>query len=302
MPYKDLDMKIEVDCIIPVYNEEEITSLISEIESASTGKYQLYLTIVDDGSIIPVKSKIKSSTMIQIITHRDNLGNGAAIKTGLSATQRELVVLMDGDGQHNPSYLEGLIDSLERYDLVVASREHWVNCSIYRALANRLYCRLASWLLGQKIHDITSGFRVFRRSLFRKVFPLFPNKFSSPTTLVLFAYLLNRKVGYYPIKVRRRAGKSKIRILNDGLKFMHRILKIGIFSNPIKFFYALAAIFIVMGMAYTALTVIRAGRLYIPNGATIFFIFAGLSVVIAHVVDFAKIILVLLLHDKESSC
>lgn len=293
-------MNIEVDCIIPVYNEEDITSLINEIESASTGKYQLYLTIVDDGSDIPVASKIQSSSMIQVIRHHDNLGNGAAIKTGLFATRRELVVLMDGDGQHDPSYLERLIDSLERYDLVIASREHWINCSVYRALANSFYCHLASWLLGRKIMDITSGFRAFKRSLFHKVFPAFPNKFSSPITMVLFAYLMNRTVGYCPSLVRKRAGKSKIRILHDGLRFMHCILKIGVLANPIKFFYSFAAVLVVIGLTYVALTSISIERLFIPAAAIIVFILAGMSLVISHIVDFAKIILVLILHDESA--
>lgn len=294
-------MTIEVDCIIPVYNEEHIASLIDEIYSASVGKYQIYLTVVDDGSSTPVTEIIQPNDRLQIIRHPYNIGNGAAIKTGLFATQRELIVLMDGDGQHNPIYLDDLLDALERYDLVIASRDGWTNCGTQRAWGNTLYCHLASWLLGREVCDITSGFRAFKRSLFYKVFPLFPDGFSSPITLAMFAYIMNRPVGYFPITLRHRSGTSKIRIIRDGLRLVHRILKIGMLANPLKFFYAIAAILAVTGLTYTAFISFNIGRLYIPNGATIMFILAGMSLVISHIVDFAKIILMLVLCDEMPS-
>lgn len=293
-------MPIEVDCIIPVYNEDRIESLIQEIRSTPLKKYTLFITLVDDRSDRPITDRLQQDPQLRIIRHPINAGNGAAIKSGLFATRRELVVLMDGDGQHDPSYLEGLLDELETCDLVIANREQWANCGFFRAGANRFYCALAGWLLGRPIKDITSGFRGFKRSLFYRVFPLFPDKFSSPITLVLFAHLLNRTITYHPITVRRRSGKSKIRVIYDGTRFLHSILKIGILANPIRFFYAVALLLAAAGCAYTAWNTAYIGRLFIPNGAAILFALTGMSLVIAHIVDFARLILIVTVSDKRS--
>ena len=178
-------MPIEVDCIIPVFNEDSIESLIREIRSTPLEGYALFITIVDDGSLRPVSEQIPQDAGLRIIRHPRNFGNGAAIKSGLFSTQREFVVLLDGDAQHDPAYLKGLLDGLERFDLVIASRRDWVNCGFSRAWANRFYCATAGWLMGREFSDITSGFRAFRRSLFYRVFPVFPDKFSSPITLMV---------------------------------------------------------------------------------------------------------------------
>lgn len=291
-------MTIGVDVIMPVYNEERLLDLIDEIQSTPLTKYKLYLTIVDDGSSQPIADKVKQCDHLQIVRHSVNMGNGAAIKTGLFATQRELVVLMDGDGQHNPMYLEGLVDQLEKYDLVIANREKWANCGFFRAWANRFYCVLAGWLVDREIKDITSGFRAFKRSSFYRVFGVFPNKFSCPITLALFACLLNRTIGYYPITVRRRSGKSKIRIVRDGISFTHGIIKIGMLGNPMKFFYTLAAMLATTGVVYVCFNTLFIGRLFLPSGASVLFILGGISLVIAHIVDFARMILVLTIHEE----
>lgn len=294
-------MPIEVDCIIPVVDEGGLAALIQEIRSTPLKDHSLFITVVDDGSLRPIADGLVQDDRLRILRHPVNLGNGAAIKTGLFSTGREIVVLMDGDGQHNPAYLQGLLDGLGTSDLVIASRANWVNCGFFRASANRLYCAAAGWLLGRQIDDITSGFRAFRRSVFCRVFPIFPNKFSSPITLALFAHLMNRTVSYHPIVVRRREGKSKIRIVSDGVRFLHGIMKIGILANPMKFFYALAAVLATTGLVYTVANSFITHRIFVPGGASILFILMGMSLVTAHIVDFARLILILTICGARNS-
>ena len=97
--------KIDVDCIIPVFNEEMICSVVEEIISIRLTGYELFLTIVDDGSDVPIVLPFDVGNRIQIIRHDKNMGNSSAIKTGLFSTNRELVVLMDGDGQHADRFI-----------------------------------------------------------------------------------------------------------------------------------------------------------------------------------------------------
>ena len=81
---------------------------------------------------------------------------------------------------------------------------------------------------------------------------------------------------------------------------MHSILKIGILANPIRFFYAVALLLAAAGCAYTALNTAHIGRLFIPNGAAILFVLTGMSLVIAHIVDIARLILIVTVSDKRS--
>ena len=293
--------KKKVDCIIPVFNEEAIGSVVEEIVDIRLPGYDVFVTIIDDGSDVPVALPFEVGGRVQIIRHDKNMGNSSAVKTGLFSTNRELVVLMDGDGQHAPVYIQTLLDKLQSSDLVIASREGWKNCSFHRALANRFYCWLSGWLLDTEVKDITSGFRAFKRSCLYRVFPLFPKRFSSEVTLALLAYTSGRKVTFVPIEVRPRRGsdKSKIRLLHDGYRIMARILKIGMLANPIKFFGVQATALSLLAVAYIIWTSIGIGRLFIPNGAVVLMVVTFLLLLLARFVDYAKMILILMIRDDS---
>lgn len=290
--------RIGVDCIIPVFNEKAILDVIKEIIAVRLLKYELYITIVDDGSDPPVVLPFDGGERVKIIRNELNLGNSSAVKTGLFSTKREFVVLMDGDGQHDPLYIEALLDRLQTHDLVIANRQGWKNCNYLRSLANRFYCWLSSFLLSTEVKDITSGFRALRRSSFHKVFPLFPMKFSSEVTLALLAYMSGRRVDYFPILVRLRNGsaKSKIRPLQDGHRIMQIILKIGMLANPVRFFGIQAVILCLVAVVYFIWSSLKIGRLFLPNGAVVLMVVSFLLVVLARVVDYAKMILILLIR------
>jgi hypothetical protein len=109
-------------------------------------------------------------------------------------------------------------------------------------MANAVFNRLASYMTGRRIEDLTSGMRVIRRSIALEFLPLLPNGFSSPTTLTMSCMRSGYSVLYVPFEAHRRIGQSKIRLLSDGTKFLTIIFKITTLFSPLKVFLPVACI------------------------------------------------------------
>ena len=179
------------------------------------------------------------------------MGNGAAIKTGARAASGEVLLFMDADGQHRPEEIRRLLNRLEEgYDMVVGARSRKSQAGTHRAAANGFYNRLASWMVGQKIDDLTSGFRVVRAAKFRKFLYLLPNGFSYPTTITMSFFRAGFAVSYVPIEASRRIGKSHMRLIRDGIRFLLIIFKIGTLYSPLKLFFPISLSFFATGLGY----------------------------------------------------
>ena len=190
------------------------------------------------------------------------MGNGAAIKRGARAAKGDVLVLMDGDGQHDPADIARLLAELDRgFDMVVGSRDRSGQAGAGRALANGLYNRMASWMTGHHVADLTSGFRAVRADKFREFLYLLPNGFSYPTTSTMAFFRSAYPVAYVPITVSKRIGKSHIRPLRDGLRFLLIIFKIATLYSPLKLFLPASALFFVLGLLNYLHTYLDSGRL-----------------------------------------
>src|SRR5690606_18596319 len=131
-----------------------------------------------------------------------SMGNGAAIKRGARAAEGDVLVFMDADGQHDPVHIQRLLDKLEEgFDMVVGARDGAGQANFHRGVANTLYNRLASWMTGHRVADLTSGFRVARAERFREFLHLLPNGFSYPTTSTMAFFRSAYPVAYTPIPV-----------------------------------------------------------------------------------------------------
>ncbi len=173
----------------------------------------------------------------------------------------EILVFMDADGQHDPADIPRLLAKLdEGYEMVVGARQADSHASIGRRLANQFYNRLASWMTGYPIADLTSGFRAVRARHFRKFLYLLPNGFSYPTTSTMAFFRSGFPVGYIPIRANPRSGKSHIRQLHDGARFFLIILKIGALFSPMRFFLPISFLFFLGGLAHYGYTYYHAGR------------------------------------------
>lgn len=248
----------KLSIVIPAKNEQlAIGALINELRSIFS---HAQIIVVNDGSTDQT-AVVAANAGATVINHPYSKGNGAAIKTGARHASGDFIVFMDGDGQHNPKDIQLLLDKLnEGYDMVVGARQAGSQASVGRGLANGFYNRLASYVTGQKVEDLTSGFRLVKRSLFLKILSLLPNGFSYPTTSTMAFFRAGYSVAYVPIHAAQRQGKSHIRPLQDGIRFLLIIFKIGTLYSPLKLFLPISASVFVIGLSYYAYTYLTDGR------------------------------------------
>jgi len=254
-------MNIEISIILPAKNEAEaLEKLLPKLR----GNFpDTEIIVVNDGSTDNTV-EICNSNQVKVISHVYSMGNGAAIKTGTRNAAGEILVFMDADGQHDPGDIKRLVDKINSgYDMVVGARQMDTHASLTRRIGNTIYNRLASWMTGYPIKDLTSGFRAARARHFRKFLYLLPNKFSYPTTSTMAFFRSGLAVGYIPIKAKNRTGdrKSHIRLLHDGFRFLIIILKIGALFSPMRFFLPISAALFFTGLSYYGYTYINWGRL-----------------------------------------
>ena len=212
--------------------------------------------VVNDGSSDDTAA-VAQAAGARVVHHPYSKGNGAAIKTGARAAQGDVLVFMDADGQHDPADIPRLLDQLNQgHDMVVGARQKGSQASVGRGLANGLYNRLASWMTGHKVEDLTSGFRAVRADKFREFLYLLPNGFSYPTTSTMAFFRAGYSVAYIPIHAAKRIGKSHIRLLRDGARFLLIIFKIGTLFSPLKIFAPVALLMFLLGTGWYGWTFI----------------------------------------------
>ncbi|HED12455.1 MAG TPA: glycosyltransferase family 2 protein [Gammaproteobacteria bacterium] len=247
--------KPELSFIIPCLNEQ--ATVPGLLRSLRQSYPDAQILLVDDGSTPPVTA----CTGVQIIRHPQPLGNGAAIKAGVREADGKLLVFMDADGQHDPNDIQGLLDKIDQgFDMVVGARRQSSHAGWHRRWANHFFNRLASYMVGKPIEDLTSGFRAARAEVFRKFLYLLPNGFSYPATSTIAFFRCGYAVAYLPISALQRHGRSKIRLFHDGTKFLLIILRIGTLFSPMRFFLPLSGLLFLTATFYHSYTYINTGR------------------------------------------
>jgi glycosyltransferase involved in cell wall biosynthesis len=208
------------------------------------------IIVVNDGSTDDTIA-VCEAYQVTVISHPYSMGNGASVKTGARAAQGETLVFMDADGQHKPEDVTRLLAKLsEGYDMVVGARNRQSQAGTHRAAANGFYNRLASWMVNQRIEDLTSGFRAVRAGKFRKFLYLLPNGFSYPTTITMSFFRAGFSVAYLPIVAPPRVGNSHVKLFRDGVRFLLIIFKIGTLYSPLKLFFPISLGFFFNGLGY----------------------------------------------------
>jgi glycosyltransferase involved in cell wall biosynthesis len=261
--------------VVPARNEAaNLDALLNELtlvlRAASLPFHEI--VVVDDGSTDETAA-IARAHGARAVRHAEALGNGAAVKRGIREARGDWILLLDGDGQHPPAALPGMLDLAERYDMVVGSRGGRGG-SVHRNLANRIYSGFASYVSGRHIPDLTSGFRLVRADVARDLVWLLPNTFSYPTTITMSMLRGGWSVAFLPFDVRARRGKSHIRLLADGSRFFLIILRIATMFAPLRVFLPVSLGVAALGMAWYLYTLCTEGRF--TNMAVLLFSQAGL--------------------------
>lgn len=244
--------------IMPAKNEA------AAIKAAVSGARETFpdaeIIVVDDGSTDDTGELAREAGAV-VIRHPISMGNGAAIKAGARAASGEILAFMDADGQHGGDEIKQLLARLDAgYDMAIGARDAGSHASFGRLFANGFYNALASALSGHRIPDLTSGFRVVRAKLFKQFLHLLPNGFSYPTTITMAFLRSGYPIDFVPIKAERRVGKSHIRPIRDGLRFLVIIFKVVTLYAPLKIFVPASAGFFVTGLGYYIYTYLTLGR------------------------------------------
>ncbi|MDD5178452.1 MAG: glycosyltransferase family 2 protein [Candidatus Nanoarchaeia archaeon] len=146
--------------IVPCYNEDPaiINKTISEIK-----KYNKDILLIDDGSLIPVKTSVKS------IRNNENKGKGYSLRKGFDYAIKnnfDAVITLDGDGEHDPSNIPEFKEKLNNYDFIVGERP--IRRSISRKFLN-FFSQFWFNLINNKIKDTQSGYRAIKVNLLKKM-------------------------------------------------------------------------------------------------------------------------------------
>jgi glycosyltransferase involved in cell wall biosynthesis len=231
--------------ILPAKNEAAaLEGLLPRLRNAYR---DAEILVVDDGSTDDTAA-ICARNEVRVLRQPYSMGNGAAIKRGARDARGDIFLFMDADGQHGPESIDRLLQTLERgFDMVVGARDWSGQAGIGRGIANT--------------QDLTSGFRALRADKFREFLHLLPNGFSYPTTITMAFFRSAYSVAYEPIPVAKRIGRSHIRPIRDGLRFLLIIFKIATLYSPLKLFVPASVVFFLLGLAHYVYTYLTAHRL-----------------------------------------
>jgi glycosyltransferase involved in cell wall biosynthesis len=255
--------------LIPAFNEADaIAAVVSDL---AAGGAWLEIIVVDDGSSDGTAAAAEAAGA-RVIRHPYNKGNGASVKSGIRAAVGDFILIIDADGQHQPADAARLVALLGEYDLVVGARSQATQASLARRLGNAALNRLAGYLTGRTIPDLTSGFRAARRDCLREFLHLLPNRFSTPTTTTLAFVKAGYSVAFVPVEARSRVGKSKIRLVSDGTRFALITLKIVTLFSPLRVFLPISAAAFGLGAAYAAWTI--ATQRHVTNSSVLLIVLA----------------------------
>ena len=251
------DHSVEVTVLLPAFNEEP--SIADTVQRIKQLHPDFEVLVIDDGSTDKTM-QVAMTAGANVWPHPYNIGNGAAIKSGLRVAKGDWVLMMDADGQHKPEDIARLLEHKDRFDMVVGARSSGSKTALHRDFANKLYNWFASYVTQFEIQDLTSGFRIVKTDVARQYIYLLPNTFSYPSTLTMSYLRSGRSVQYVPIQTLARTGKSKIKLLSDGTRFLLIISKVATLFSPLRVFLPISILLFATGLLYYFYTFITAGR------------------------------------------
>ena len=229
-----LDPAKQLTVVIPAYNEERSIAAVINDVFTQCANFVAEIIVVDDGSTDGTSAVVKA-TPARLIHHSQNRGYGAALKTGIKAAQTEFVATMDSDGQHNAQSVKLLWESRAEHDMVVGARSALLHSPMWRMPGKWLIGVMANYLTKRRIPDLNSGLRIIRGSTALKYIHICPDGYSFSTTITVALLTRGYSVGYVPIQVTRRVGKSQVS-LTTGFSTIILILRLATLFDPLRIY------------------------------------------------------------------
>lgn len=245
----------DLTIVIPAYNEEEsLKKLMPELLGFCT-EHDLQLIVVNDGSKDRTKEVLeahKAYDNFYFFSHKVNKGYGGAIKTGVAHSSTKYVITIDADGQHDLNDVLALRKTIREQDadMIVGSRMAHKNASLYRGLGKWLIRSFAKLLLPIHIEDINSGMKIYNTELANKYLHLCPDHMAYSDIIAMVFISQRHLVLEQPINIKpRTAGVSTISTLT-AIETVREILNIVILFNPMRVFFPISVITIIVSLAW----------------------------------------------------
>ncbi|HUV25877.1 MAG TPA: glycosyltransferase family 2 protein [Anaerolineales bacterium] len=243
--------------VIPAYNEEngiaEIAERVLSVKESlkESGVEDLELLVVDDGSGDNTAAVAGGIDGVRLIRHEKNRGYGAALKTGFSKANGELIGFLDADGTYPPEYFPQLCQkALNGSELVIGTRLSGTDSKmpLTRRVGNFFFATLLTILGRQKVSDSASGMRVFKRSILERIYPL-PDGLNLTPVMSTRAVHEGIKMAEVPIPYDERVGNSKLSVVRDGTLFLQSMVWTVLTYNPVRILGIIGLIGILFALA-----------------------------------------------------
>jgi len=270
-PIADRRWQFSVSVVIAAFNEGATIGAVVERTRAACPEAEVI--VVDDASTDATAAQAEAAGA-RVIRRPYNLGQGAGIKTGVRAAAGDVIVLLDGDGQHDPADISRLLELIGPYDLVIGERDRAGQQNVVRWVGNSALNRLGSYLVGIPMRDLTSGFRAMRRHVMLDVLHLLPNQYSWSTTSALAFAKAGFHVRFEPIIVRRReTGQSSQKLMRNGIRFLLIILRVSTLFSPLRIFFPMFVLLETLALVgYVWSVAAGAPKLHLPPSTVMFFL------------------------------
>jgi len=253
-------IKFGLSVVIPIFNEQKnIEGTINQLKEFSLSlKDNCEIIFVDDGSTDNSKKilelNLKEFNNSKLINNKFNLGYGAAIKKGINLSKFDTIAITDADSTYPIDRINEFYLYLKKNNLnmLIGDRSKSINYSLlslfsFKNIARSIIRIVTSFMTGVNIKDINSGFRVFQKKIYDQFYFFLPDGFSFTSSLTCLSINSGHNIEYLDIKYDKRKGSSKIRFF-DFFNFLNLILKIIIFTKPIRVFIPIFLFFFISGL------------------------------------------------------
>ena len=255
-----VESTVDFSVIIPAYNEElvigpVIKRLVTHLDNLNR-TYEVL--VVSDGSTDETNRVVKGfESPVRLIELPYNIGNGAAIKTGIRRAQGEIIICMDADGQHKISDIKRVIIPIEnkQSDIVIGSRFLTESNSVpqYRKLGINIITKVTNSSLSEKLTDSQSGFRAYSKDILKKIIPT-DTGMGVSTEILIKSSNAGFKISEVPIDVSYEGDTSTHNPVSHGADVLLSTIKYTAMERPLRFYGIPAMIFFIIGLSFASLS------------------------------------------------